>query len=75
MTTNAIPWIMSLCLLVTGIQWYGIQKKTPLKERIAYWSIVSLCWILTILLLLYPGLPGPTDWVNAIFRPLGKVID
>ncbi|MDR6549237.1 hypothetical protein [Paenibacillus qinlingensis] len=75
MTSKAIPWIMLLCVLITGVQWYWFRKKIPSKEKMTYWSILCLCWFLAIMLFLYPRLSGPTDWVNVIFRPLGKMID
>ncbi|OAS16103.1 hypothetical protein [Paenibacillus oryzisoli] len=75
MTSESILWVMSLCLVITGVQWHWIHKKTPFKEKVTYWSILCLCWILAVMLFLHPSLPGPTDWVNVVFQPLGKIID
>jgi cell division protein FtsW (lipid II flippase) len=75
MTTKVIPGLLLICLLITGFQWFLIRKKTPLKERLTYLSILCLCWILALILVFNPGLPGPTNWLDSIFRPLGKLID
>lgn len=70
-----IPVLMLLCVLITVIQWLHIRKNTPIRERIAYISILSLCWILAVLLIINPNLPNPTQWLDTIFRPLAKFID
>ncbi|MBP1962628.1 hypothetical protein [Paenibacillus aceris] len=74
MTPKDIPMYMVACLLITLFQWFRL-KKAPKRERVAYVSIIALCWILAISLVMYPGLPGPTQLVNVIFQPFGKLLD
>ncbi|MDU0202984.1 hypothetical protein ACYEXS_17235 [Paenibacillus sp. MAH-36] len=74
MTSNDIPICMAACLIITLFQWFRLKNR-PTKEKAAYLSILALCWILAIALVMNPGMPGPTQLVNYIFYPLGKLLD
>lgn len=32
-------------------------------------------WILAVLLIFFPEMPGPTDLIDWIFKPLGKMLE
>lgn len=75
MTPKDIPAFMLVCLFITLFQWFFRLKNAPKKERAAFLSIMALCWILAISLVINPRLPGPTQLVNYVFHPLGKLLE
>lgn len=71
MTSKDIPMCMAACLLITLFQWFRLKK-----HRESGLSLyLGLCWILAISLIMNPNMPGPTQLVNYIFYPLGKLLD
>ncbi|NOU88382.1 hypothetical protein GC102_21860 [Paenibacillus sp. LMG 31460] len=50
-------------------------KQNQKKENVAFVVLTVLGWILAILLVLYPNLPGPTQVINKIYEPLGKLYE
>ncbi|NQX68932.1 hypothetical protein HQN90_22650 [Paenibacillus alba] len=74
MTSKGVPLLMLGCLLVTIYQWLRLRS-APRNEKIAYLSILALCWILAISLVINPQLPGPSQVIEVFFGPLGKLID
>lgn len=50
-------------------------SKTNKKEKAALVSLSLLGWVLATLLLFVHELPGPTQLVDYIFKPLGKLIE
>ncbi|NSL50808.1 hypothetical protein [Calidifontibacillus erzurumensis] len=56
------------------IQWPKM-KKYSLKEKIVFLSMTFLGWILALLLIIFPDLPGPTQLIDTIFKPLGKILE
>ncbi|UKS27410.1 hypothetical protein LOZ80_00195 [Paenibacillus sp. HWE-109] len=74
MTSKGIPLFMAGCLVITLYQWFRL-KGTPRNEKITYIAILALCWILAISLVVNPTLPGPSQMVDSLFRPIGKLID
>ncbi|MBB6671552.1 hypothetical protein [Cohnella nanjingensis] len=71
---EAIPCLLSVCAIVTVIHWLKLRKHAPRKERIAYLSLIGAVWVLAILLLWIPHLPGPTQLVKIVFGPLGHAL-
>lgn len=74
MSWNYILLAIVLSLLATVVQWLRM-KTSPKKERAAYLSIMVLCWALSVLLMIKPGIPGPTELVDALFQPLAKLLE
>lgn len=50
-------------------------KKDNKKEKVALISLSLLGWILATLLLFIPELPGPTQLIDHVFKPLGNLIE
>jgi hypothetical protein len=46
-----------------------------MKEKAAFATIALIFCALACLLVVYPELPGPTELVNAIYRPLGNLLE
>jgi len=51
------------------------MKQSPNNEKVTFALLTALGWILAILLVLFPELPGPTQVINKIYKPLGKILE
>ncbi|CAG7644065.1 hypothetical protein PAESOLCIP111_04615 [Paenibacillus solanacearum] len=50
------------------------MARYPAKDKLAFAVLLAFGWGITLLLVLYPEVPGPTDVVEAIYRPLGRLL-
>lgn len=69
--------MIGMALIVILIWWYewsrlGREKK---KEKAAVAVLLCLTMLLGVILIINPELPGPTQAVNWLFRPLGKMLE
>lgn len=66
--------IAVVVLLIVLYEWprIGEEKK---KEKAAFAALTAFGCVLGGLLILFPGLPGPTQWVEAVFRPFGRLLE
>lgn len=74
-----MKWV-ALCgvtLVVALIVLYEWRKINPNQknEKAAFITLTASGWVLAALLIFFPELPGPTQWVEAVFRPLGKLLE
>ncbi|PFN79144.1 hypothetical protein COJ85_30860 [Bacillus sp. AFS076308] len=49
-------------------------KKKQVKEKAALLTLSILGWMLAILMLFFPDMPGPTQFIDWIYRPLGELL-
>jgi predicted permease len=61
-------------LLMVLFQWPKL-KKNQKKEKISFLILTAFGWIMAISLILFPDIPGPTQIVNYIFKPLGILLE
>lgn len=74
MKSAALFGITIVVILISLYEWPKI-KKNQNKEK---WSFVTLTmagWLLAVLLIIFPEMPGPTQWIDIIFKPLGKLLE
>jgi hypothetical protein len=55
-------------------QW-PMLKKNQKKEKISFLMLTAFGWIMAISLILFPDIPGPTQIINYIFKPLGMLLE
>ncbi|WP_367755288.1 hypothetical protein [Ammoniphilus sp. 3BR4] len=55
-------------------EWPKMNPKQK-KEKITFVILSISGWLLAILLILYPDISGPTQMIDLIFKPLGKMIE
>jgi hypothetical protein len=58
--------------IIIGMEW-GMLKHQK-RERRAFLWILAVGWLLAITLIIQPDLPGPTQFVDALYRPLGNML-
>jgi hypothetical protein len=61
-------------VLITLYEWPKINQNQK-KEKATFVSITVMGWLLAILLLFFPDMPGPTQMVEKVFKPLGKLLE
>jgi multisubunit Na+/H+ antiporter MnhB subunit len=63
--------ITAVLVFMTLYEWPKMKKQKK-REKFAFAAITMLGGILAFLLIFYPDMPGPTQWIDAIYKPLGK---
>jgi hypothetical protein len=66
--------LAAVVILMTIYQWPRIGRKQR-KERAAFTLLTAIGSALAVLLVYFPDLPGPTQLVEKIYRPLGKMLE
>ncbi|MFC4767947.1 hypothetical protein [Effusibacillus consociatus] len=69
--------ILGVSLVVAAITLYEWPRMNPdeKKEKATFAVLSTMGWLLTILLVFYPDIPGPSDLIDAIFKPLVKILE
>ncbi|GGD93373.1 hypothetical protein [Paenibacillus nasutitermitis] len=66
-----IYWMLSVLL-------YVLDRKSLLsgkRESIVYCMIGGCGLILSIAILVRADLPGPTEWITALYKPFSSILD
>ncbi|WP_227938968.1 hypothetical protein [Alkalihalobacillus deserti] len=66
--------ITIVIVLMFLYEWPKINQ-TQKKEKYTFVVLSAMSWILAVLLLFFPEMPGPTELVDQIFKPLGKMLE
>ncbi|GGK11902.1 hypothetical protein GCM10010965_01080 [Caldalkalibacillus thermarum] len=51
------------------------MNRDEIKEKRAFIVLTVMGWGLAVMLLYFPDLPGPNDWVEKIFAPFKKFVE
>ncbi|MEH7376000.1 hypothetical protein [Neobacillus drentensis] len=74
-----MKWIMVLgitvCMVLIALFEWPKMARNQKKEKAAFVTITAMGWLLSILLLFFPDMPGPTQLIDKLFKPLGKIIE
>lgn len=70
------PVFVSILIMIfmSLYQWPKL-KKNQKKEKAAFLSLLILGWALAILLIIFPDIPGPTQLIDWIYKPFGKILE
>ncbi len=74
MNLGAVIGITGIVIFISLYEWPKMGP-TQKKEKASFITFTALGWILAVLLLFIPDLPGPTQLVRAIFKPLEKILE
>lgn len=66
--------IILIMILMLLFQWPKLGKKQK-REKAAFLSLSILSWLLAILLIFFPEMPGPTQMIDWLYKPLGKLLE
>jgi CDP-diglyceride synthetase len=64
--------ILLIVALMIKYEWPKINQK---KEKAAFAVLTAIGCLLAVFLVLYPNLPNPTQILETIYRPLGKLLE
>jgi multisubunit Na+/H+ antiporter MnhB subunit len=73
MNWTAILGVTVVVIAIVFYEWRGLRAK-PKREKAAFAAVAAMGWGLAMLLIFFPRTPSPTQWVEAIYEPLGKLI-
>ncbi|MFK9093917.1 hypothetical protein [Bacillus salipaludis] len=70
------PVFVSILIMIfmSLYQWPKL-KKNKKREKAAFLSLLILGWALAILLIIFPDIPGPTQMIDWIYKPFGKILE
>ncbi|MBD8588078.1 hypothetical protein IFT92_09665 [Peribacillus simplex] len=66
--------ITVVAILMTLYEWQKMNKNQK-KEKRAFVTLTMAGWLLAVLLVFFPDMPGPTHLMDVIFKPLGKLLE
>lgn len=70
----AVLGIAAVLVSMTLYEWP--KMKTQMKrEKAAFAALAVMGGTLALLLVFYPKMPGPTQWFDAIYKPLVNVLE
>jgi multisubunit Na+/H+ antiporter MnhB subunit len=70
----AILGITVVLVFMTIYEWPKMKVQMK-KEKIAFAALTMLGGVLAFLLVFYPEMPGPTQWIAAIYKPLEEFLE
>ncbi|MDF2962301.1 MAG: hypothetical protein K0S39_4036 [Paenibacillus sp.] len=71
MKWGSLIGIIVIVALMILFEWPKINRS---KEKIAFIILTAIGFVLAIVLLFYPDMPGPTQMLISIFKPFGKLL-
>ena len=72
MKFGGILGVTVLLVLIYWLQWPVLEKNVK-KVKMAFLSIMIVNWVLAVLLVIFPEMPGPgkmVDFIYKSFKPL-----
>lgn len=74
MKWGAVLGISVLIALIFLNEWPQMHPEQK-KEKAVFTSVLVMGWLLGVLLVFYPDLPGPDQLLDHVFKPLGKLLE
>jgi multisubunit Na+/H+ antiporter MnhB subunit len=74
MKAGFILGTLVLVAIIFLYEWPRINR-TQKKEKVIFIMLLSLGTILAIMLIWNPDLPGPTQMIDYIYKPLGRMLE
>lgn len=70
----AVLVIILIGILITLYEWQQINQDQK-REKLTFVILTVGSMMLAILLVFFPEMPGPTQLVEGILKPLGKLLE
>lgn len=74
MKWGTVLGVTLVVILMALYEWPRLNKNQK-KEKIAFVTLTAMGWLLAVLLAFFPDMPGPTQMVDTIFKPFGKILE
>lgn len=66
---------VTVCIFLFTLYEWPKMEKNQKKEKVTFGILTILGWLLAILLLFFPDIPGPTQMINSLFKPLSHLLE
>lgn len=73
MKWGAILAITLILFFIALYEWPKINVNSK-KDKYLFLTLEVIGWILAVLIVQYPDMLSPVDMINAIYKPLGKLL-
>lgn len=70
----AVVGIAAVLILMALYEWPNL-KSNKARGKIAFVALTGLGGILAVLLVFVPELPGPSDFMDSLFKPLINMLE
>lgn len=74
-----MKWItvigITVCVVLIFLYEWPKMDRNQKKEKAAFVILTTMGWLLAILLLFFPDMPGPTQMIDMLFKPLSKMLE
>lgn len=70
--------VLGMTLIVALMVLYErslMKSKKQKKEKAVFVTLAATGWLLAILIIFFPDMPGPTQLLEIIYEPLGKILE
>lgn len=67
MNTASVIGVSMIVALMTLFEWSKMSKNQK-KEKVVFAAIALSGWLLAIILIFFPEIPGPTRFIELIFK-------
>ncbi|GAX91386.1 hypothetical protein [Effusibacillus lacus] len=74
MKWGAILGVTLIAGLMALYEWPKIGQNQK-REKVVFVTLTAMGWVLAVLLVFFPDIPGPTQLIDAIFKPLGQILE
>ncbi|MDR6224974.1 hypothetical protein [Desmospora profundinema] len=74
MKTLTVIAVSALLVLIAAVEWSTVSALSK-KEKVVFLLVMGIGWMLSVSFLLFPGMPGPTWWIEAVFGSLGHLLE
>lgn len=65
---------MIIVILMILFQWPKINPNQK-KEKAVFITFTILGWLLINIMFIYPNIPGPSQLIDYLYKPLGKLLE
>ncbi|KIL40766.1 hypothetical protein SD70_10955 [Gordoniibacillus kamchatkensis] len=72
MKWGSVLGIVFVVMFMVMFQW---PKMNETREKVAFAVLTAVGFVLAVLLLVNPEMPGPTQLIDAVFKPLGELLE
>jgi multisubunit Na+/H+ antiporter MnhB subunit len=74
MKWGEVAGITVILLAIALFEWPRMNSNQR-KEKAAFATLSFIGWVLAVLLIFQPEMPGPTQLVEFIYKPFGKLLE
>ncbi|XEC94701.1 hypothetical protein AB6A23_26010 [Paenibacillus tarimensis] len=75
MKWGALSAALAVIGLIVLYEWPRFSRGKKSREKAAFVILVGIGAVLAALLIFFPDMPGPTQMIDRLYRPLGRLLE